>query len=326
MTALLQSAPDSLAAFFHGTAVAPAAQTGWIKITGPDSVRWLNGMVTNSVQALESGHGAYTFLLNAQGRIQGDGIVWASADALFLQTSADQTTPLMELLDRFIIMDEVELADVSSSMHGLRLAGPDAQRLLQDLGLDPPSAAYGSHRRNWIGHSITVQTMHAPLAPQFQLWAETEQTTADLMGALLAHGATQTSEAGFETLRILEGTPLFGKDIRDRDLPQETAQDRALHFNKGCYLGQEIVERIRSRGAVHRTFHAFLLEGEIPAAGTVLESDDKSVGELTSIAALPGATIALGYVRREALERGLPITFQGGAAKAVPSPVALPQS
>ncbi len=113
-------------------------------------------------------------------------------------------------------------------------------------------------------------------------------------------------------LRILEGTPLYGTDIRDKDLPQETDQTRALHFAKGCYLGQEIVERIRSRGTVHRTFSGFILTGELPAPGTrILDADDKPVGELTSVARiqLPAGTdqLALGYIRREALDRNATI-------------------
>ena len=117
---------------------------------------------------------------------------------------------------------------------------------------------------------------------------------------------------------MLEAVPRFGVDIRDKDLPQETAQTRALHFSKGCYLGQEIVERIRSRGQVHRTFTQFAWEGNPPAAGAELLAEGKSVGVLTSVAAEPidGERLALGYVRREALERRLPLQYAGGTAAA----------
>jgi folate-binding protein YgfZ len=136
-----------------------------------------------------------------------------------------------------------------------------------------------------------------------------------------------------ERLRILEGTPLYGTDIRDRELPQETGQTRALHFSKGCYLGQEIVERIRSRGNVHRTFGAFRLDGDLPAAGSQLEADGKQIGELTSTAAipLPGndgkvVQLGLGYVRREAIDRGATFHYSGGVAIPVslPFPAAAP--
>ncbi len=148
-----------------------------------------------------------------------------------------------------------------------------------------------------------------------------------LFEALQNAGAPSCEPQSLEWLRILEGTPLYGADIRDRELPQETGQARALHFAKGCYLGQEIVERIRSRGNVHRTFSGFRLEGELPAAGSPLEADSKQVGELTSVAAIPlpaddGTIInlGLGYIRREALDRGTPIHYPGGTAV----PVSLP--
>ena len=111
-------------------------------------------------------------------------------------------------------------------------------------------------------------------------------------------------------------------DIRDRELPQETGQTEALHFSKGCYLGQEIVERIRSRGAVHRTFAGFTLAGETPAAGAVLSAGGKPVGEITSVGTAPelpgqvaGGLLALGYIRREALELKAEIHYEGGLAQ-----------
>ncbi len=110
-------------------------------------------------------------------------------------------------------------------------------------------------------------------------------------------------------LRISRGIPRYGVDIRERDLPQETGQLRALSFTKGCYLGQEIVERIRSRGAVHREFTAFAVEGPLPAPGTKIQAGEKDVGEITSNANLPlaagNSAIALGYLRREAVGKNL---------------------
>jgi folate-binding protein YgfZ len=162
--------------------------------------------------------------------------------------------------------------------------------------------------------------MHSPLVPRFELWA-TPEVTQKLAEALQNTGAVDCDPQSLEWLRILEGTPLYATDIRDRDLPQETGQTRALHFAKGCYLGQEIVERIRSRGNVHRTFSAFRLDGNLPAAGAQLEADGKQVGELTSVAAipLPGndgniIQLGLGYIRREALDRGAALLYAGGVA------------
>ncbi|MGI4756192.1 MAG: YgfZ/GcvT domain-containing protein, partial [Janthinobacterium lividum] len=292
--------------------------SGWIAVTGDDRVRWLNGMVTNSVQALTTGEGAYTFLLSAQGRIQGDATVWAEADRLLLQTSADQVAPMLTMLDRFIIMDDVELHDLSAEMHGLLIAGPLAVEKLQAVGI----AARGSkllkrQATTWRDRPVMLTNAYSLLVPRIEVWSQHAEDNADLHKALLAEGVIPCDGAAVELLRIAEGTPRFGKDIRDRDLPQETAQTRALHFNKGCYLGQEIVERIRSRGNVHRTFAAFLLHGDQPQPGTPLMADEKQVGELTSVAAqqIDGELLALGFVRREALERGQPLLYAGGSAE-----------
>ena len=137
--------------------------------------------------------------------------------------------------------------------------------------------------------------------------------------ALLAAGATPVGSEALEMQRIVAGIPLYGVDIRERDLPQETEQMRALNFNKGCYVGQEIVERIRSRGNVHRKFTGFLVEGAAAiAAGDKIISGEKEVGEITSVAALrtPSGeqTVALGYIRREVGVPGREVTI--GTVKA----------
>ena len=125
-----------------------------------------------------------------------------------------------------------------------------------------------------------------------------------------------------EALRVLEGTPLYGLDLNDRDLPQETAQTRALNFSKGCYLGQEIVERIRSRGKVNRQFRQFALQGPRPDSLPLdLRSNDQPVGRITSTASLSSAglaqVLALGFVRVEVLERNQEISYDGGVATAL---------
>lgn len=318
------TAESQLSALLHHAAIAPINNTGWIRVTGEDRVRWLNGMVTNSIQQLESGSGNYNFFLNAQGRIQGDAYIFAEPDAILLETSHSAVPAVISLLDRFVIMDDVELTDISEQQAGLLVIGPQASTLLESLGLSAASLN-PLHRtqQQWNCLTVTILHAHSPLTPRYEVWADPSAVTAFVV-ALQNAGATLCEPLALENLRILEGTPLYGTDIHDKELPQETAQTRALHFAKGCYLGQEIVERIRSRGNVHRTFAAFRLEGTLPLPGTALTAEDKPIGELTSIAAVPrdGTTVqlALGYVRREALERNLPILYAGGNA----TPVSLP--
>jgi aminomethyltransferase len=328
-TASTSSSASHLAALLQGAGVSRLDQMGWIRVTGGDRVRWLNGMVTNSIQELKPGEGNYNFLLSVQGRIQGDATIFAEPDALLIETAASQVPVLMPLLDRFIIMDDVELADATGSHSGMLIAGPRAASLLAQIGLNVEDLEVLQRRTMPLDAAqITVVHTHSPLIPRFELWANAD-TTSKLLEALQNAGAAFCDPQSLEWLRILEGTPLYGTDIRDRELPQETGQTRALHFSKGCYLGQEIVERIRSRGNVHRTWSAFRLDGELPVAGAPLHADGKQVGELTSVAAIPlpadNATVAqlgLGYIRREALDRGIPLHHPGGVAV----PVSLPFS
>jgi aminomethyltransferase len=293
-------------------------------------------MLTNSIQALAPGQGCYNFALNSQGRIQGDVNAFApldDPDALLLETDRTQLPRLMAHLDNFIIMDDVELAEVTATRSGLGsgllIVGPGAPSVLQGLGLPTPEEPLAMQAGAWNGGAVNVIRGYGPLVPRFEVWASTEAIDS-LIGAL-SQDVTRLSKAALEYLRVLEGTPRYGADIRDtekaHDLTQETAavgtQSRALHFSKGCYLGQEIVERIRSRGNVHRAFSGFELTGALPAPGVALQAEGKPVGELTSVAAIPllGKTVqlALGYIRRDALERKLPLEYPGGTA----APVAL---
>jgi folate-binding protein YgfZ len=322
-----------LAALLTGAGVSALDETGWIRVTGSDRVRWLNGMVTNAIQTLAAGEGCYNFVLNAQGRIQGDLTAWMQEESVLLETDRGQMSTLLAHLDHFIIMDDVELADISEPRHGLLVAGPLAASMLGKVDLLADSqTSLCLQARTWHNAVLEVLNTYAPLVPRLELWSDAE-TIAALRAALIAVGAVSVSPAALEQLRILEGTPRYGVDIRNsataHDLPQETAQARALHFSKGCYLGQEIVERIRSRGNVHRTFSGFELSGSLPPAGTVLTAEGKPVGELTSVASIqlpsPRAKLcpvqlALGYVRREALDRNLTLEFPGGIA----TPAALP--
>jgi folate-binding protein YgfZ len=323
------SSAAQLAALLQSAGLSRLDQTGWIRVAGEDRVRWLNGMVTNSIQQLQDGEGNYNFLLSVQGRIQGDATIFADPDALLIETAASQVPGIMALLDRFIIMDDVELADATGSQSGLLIAGPKAASLLAQIGLKVEDIEVLQKRTMpWNAAQINVLHTESPLIPRFELWADAN-TTPKLFEALQSAGAVFCEAQSLDWLRILEGTPLYGTDIRDRELPQETGQTRALHFAKGCYLGQEIVERIRSRGNVHRTFSAFRLDGQLPTAGATLEADNKPVGELTSVAAIPlpkddGTVVqlALGYIRREALDLALPLHYAGGVAV----PVSLPFS
>lgn len=315
-----------LQAILHGAAVAPLDDHAFLRVTGSDATRWLNGMVTNSVQALAPGEGCYAFLLNAQGRILGDLTVYREPDsdqpAFVLATSKHQIDAIQKHLDHFIIMDDVQLTPMERFSDTVLLIGRDAPQVLRRI--ENPAAACNSFSdspplRLCVNAKTGTQltTPAAGLVHYFEI--SSTAAVDDLIERAKAAGATEVSSAALEAYRVLEGRPLYGRDITEKYLPQETNQPHALHFNKGCYLGQEIVERIRSRGQVHRLLTPLTLTGQLPTEfPAAIEAGGKPAGEITSAAIVPlpeGAQIlALGYVRREALDTHATLTYSGGTA------------
>lgn len=317
--AFLNSA-EELAALLNATGVYDLGWRRLIRCTGEDCGRWLNGMVTNFVSNLDENAGCYAFVLNAQGRIQGDMDIYRRADSFWLETDAIQIDALTAFLDRYIIMDDVTL-EAQPQWTAIGVAGPRAAASMAGAGLPVPSSPLHISESTWQGHAVVVNAAHSPLVPRYEIWMERDSVPA-LWSALGDAGAIKCGVHAIESLRILEGTPAYSVDITAKDLPQETNQMRALHFNKGCYLGQEIVERIHSRGNVHRTFTGFVLADGSPTPGTPLLAEGKPVGEITSVARIivPGTgerVLVLGNIRREALERKMDL--MAGETSAVPS-------
>jgi len=297
-----------------------------IAVTGGDRVRWLNGMVSNNVRDLAPGHGVYAFLLNAQGHIQADLYVFQRGDSLLVDTERGQLDKILQLFDRYIISDDVEISDISDKLTALGLSGPQTQLVLRTAGIHAPELApleFCVPKCDCACDCLQCIVVRGddPAGTSYQIWLAPDKLKST-WDALVAAGATAVGARALELRRISFGIPQFGVDIRERDLPQETGQARALNFTKGCYLGQEIVERVRSRGAVHRQFTAFTVEGTLPEPGAKIlasEKDEKEVGEITSgaILPLPGGDrpVALGYLRREAAGKDL----RAGTAKLKPA-------
>ncbi len=278
-----------------------------VKLTGADRVRWLNGVVTNNVRDLAVGHGVYAFLLNPQGRIQGDLYVHNRGESLLVDTDQPQITKIREIFDRYIIMDDVEVENVSDTLSAIGISGPRSLDVLRGAGLPVPDLQpLESRDLEWQQIALTLLRGEREKREPYEIWLAPENVRK-LWDALVQSGAMPAGAGALELYRVALGIPRYGQDIRERDLPQETEQARALNFSKGCYVGQEIVERIRSRGAVHRTFTGFAFADSLPAVGSKIQVNAKDVGEITSVASLPlkkgDQPVALGYIRREA---GLP--------------------
>jgi folate-binding protein YgfZ len=299
----LGTLPSEFAELLSGCGLLDLNGRAKIALTGSDRVRWLNGMVTNNIRDLAVGKGVYAFLLNPQGHILGDMYAYNRGESLTLDTDHSELEKLLAIFDRYIIMDEVEVADLSDQRQSIGIAGPKASDVLHKAGFEfPQLEALQFADLIWQNAAVTMIRGDHPGIEWYELWLAPEHVST-LRNALTKAGAKLVSAATQELLRIAEGIPRYGQDIRERDLPQETSQERSLHFSKGCYVGQEIVERIRSRGAVHRKFSGFEVEGSMPALGAKVQVDGKDVGEITSTAVLPikggERHVAIGYIRRE---------------------------
>ena len=279
-----------------------------IALTGGDRMRWLNGMVTNNIRDLAKGRGVYAFLLNPQGHILGDLYAYNRGDSLMVDMDQFQSQKLLATFEHYIIMDDVEVANVSDRLTAIGVSGPKVGDVLCAAGfeiskLEPLQFV----DLTWQNVPVMVVRMDNASVESYELWLSPDQVTL-VREALIKAGATRVGTAALDLLRIAAGIPRYGQDIRERDLPQETEQERAVHFSKGCYIGQEIVERIRSRGNVHRKFTGFEVHGTLPEAGTKIQSDGRDIGEITSVASLPLAggerPVALGYIRREVATPG----------------------
>jgi folate-binding protein YgfZ len=306
---------------------AAAHDLGWMRrfaVRGEDRFRWLSGMVTNTVKDLAPNSGAWNLVLNAQGRILGDLTVWSEDESLVLEIAADQSTRLIAHLEHFIIMDDVELVPLGqeSPETAVGLTGPKADNALERMGLPTLSEPMAGTTVEWNGWQLRLVRSFGVLGAHYELFLPTAGL-GKLWSCLRTAGADPVGSRTLEAFRVAEGIPAYGVDMAERDLPQETSQMRALHFSKGCYLGQEIVERIRSRGNVHKHLRSLEMNGPLPAPGADLTIGEVPAGQITSVALLPltaGTRIfAIGMIRAEAEARNEPLTYGAGAASGTAS-------
>jgi folate-binding protein YgfZ len=294
-----------------------------INVSGKDRVRWLHNMVTNNVRDLPLNHGNYNFVLNAQGRIVGDIYIYNRGESFALATDATQVEALTNAMKRFIIMDKVELTDAGGDSVSIGICGPKAESVLSNAGTNA-SGMQPLEVRDVGVASIAAALIRGPeqRPDWFELWVDANEAQG-VWNLMVKAGAKPVGAEALEIWRVLHGIPCYGQDIRDRDLPQETEQAHALNFTKGCYIGQEIVERIRSRGQVHRKFTGFAFGDTVPAPGKY-DFEGRALAEITTLARVPTEqgprNIGLGYVRREAVAAGPKIALDGIEATVVDLP------
>jgi len=267
---------------------------GKIKLTGEDRARLLHAMTTNHIQQLTPGTGCYAFFLNDKGRVIADANILCRPDYFLLDVEPETRQPLYQHLDRFIIADDVTLEDTTDSIATIAIEGPQAVDVLQRAGLPIPEAEYSTVDSD----ESVIARLNSTGSPGFFVFVPVAEKSA-LISRLEAAGAEPADAAAARVVRLEHGKPRYSEDISERFLAQEANQPQALHFSKGCYLGQEIVERVRSRGQIHRVLKPLILETkEPPAPGTKLNAGGADA-EITSAAYSPALdkVVALAYVR-----------------------------
>lgn len=270
---------------------------GKIRLTGEDRARLLHAMTTNHIQQLAPGTGCYAFFLNDKGRVLADANILCRPDYFLLDVEPEVREPLYQHLDHFIIADDVTLEDATDATATIAIEGPEAAAVLKRAGVPTPEADFESAA--W--ENSFVARLSSTGAPGFFIFAPASEKSA-LISQFEAAGAERADAEAARVVRLEHGKPRYGEDITVRYLAQEANQPQALHFSKGCYLGQEIVERVRSRGQIHRVLMPLVLDSqEPPSAGTKLETNGAPAAEITSAAYSPaqGKVVALGYVRTE---------------------------
>jgi len=288
---------------------------GRIYATGKDRARLLHAITTNHIKQLAPGAGCYAFFLNPQGQIQADVNLLCLEDRFLLDTEPETRERVMAHVRKYIISDDVKLEDVTEALACLAVEGPEAAAVLARTGAPAPEAEFA--HAAWNG--AAVQRASETGEPGFRLFVPAEGK-AEWIARLEAAGAAAATAEEARIVRLEQGKPRYGEDIFDSTLPQETQQMHAVNFAKGCYLGQEIVERIRSRGHVNRLLVRLEVEGSAPpAGGTKVTSGETNAGQITSAAFSPalGKVVALAYVRAQYAAEGTAVEAGEAAGSVV---------
>ncbi|MGH9774977.1 MAG: YgfZ/GcvT domain-containing protein [Candidatus Acidiferrales bacterium] len=301
-----------------------------LRFTGPDSVRYLNAILTADIKQLAPGTGTPALLLNPQGHILAELECYASEDEIIVFTHVSEREHTLAALDKYIIMDDVTMEDITSDFSTIAFEGPHAPELAHSLfQIKLPSMPEFAHalsnlgsidlrlfRRSHFGAAgAEILVAREDLA---RLWTELFEAVSDAGGAPVGYEA-------LNCLRLEAGIPWFGYDFDETVIPHEAALESThVNFNKGCYTGQEIVERVRSRGHVNRRRVGLEFHGSTePAHGVELFASGVSVGRVTSAAYSPAARafIGMGYVRREQNSPGSEVEYPGGRARVIELPL-----
>lgn len=313
-------------AISKGVGLADRAGRGLIEIRGADRLEWCDNFLTNQIKTLQPGDGVYSFAVNIKGRIVFDCVVMIRPEEIWLDVDRMFIAGALEHLRQYIVVEDVELVDRSDDFVRMGLAGPKFGEVMTALGASNAAKMpwWANSRLTWDGVDIPFLRhdfcgppgveLFVPADRAEQVW--TALTKLDVGVKVVPCGADAV-----ETHRIESGILRPGFEIEEKVVAGETLQlERAASFTKGCYLGQEVVERMRTRGSLARCLVGFEIDGsELPPQGaTIVDDGGKSVGRVTSAceSIAKGALIGMGYLRTAHSAPGtmLKATWDGGEA------------
>jgi folate-binding protein YgfZ len=304
-----------LAALRDGAGWAPVAADR-VDLAGADRVRFLHNLVTCEVRELAAGRSARGFFTHVKGGVLSDVEVLELGDRFRLVLPPGRGAAIHAHLEKYRIVERVEIAE-RADLASLTLRGRRAPELLAALGSgDPGPGARIETSRGDL--KVAVRGALRGREPRFEL-----ETNADGIAALSASvrcggesiGARELSAAAFECARIEDGELRWGVDYDEENFPQETGDESAISYTKGCYLGQEVVARIHYRGGVQRRALGLRFAGELPEVGTAILHDGRAAGTVTSVARSPRfGPIGLALVHRRAGEPPARVELAGGGA------------
>lgn len=295
----------------EGAAIGSVQPRAQVAVAGKDRASFLQGFLTNDVEALQPGTGCYAAWLTPQGRMMTDMHVLASDGMMLLDLPAFTAESALARLEQFHFAEDVTLSALGGSLTSVWLHGPGAAAVLetsiQGAAALATWAQYQHRPLQFQGQPVVVARIDQLGVPGYCVFLPPAASDA-LQTTLAAAGAATVGDEAIAAARIEAGYPVFGADMKEDTIPLEAGiEGRAISTSKGCYVGQEVIIRIlhRGHGRVARHLVSLAIDGPVPAAGAVINVGDREVGRVTSAAASPRAgTVALGYVHRDFITLG----------------------
>jgi glycine cleavage system T protein len=305
------------AALRHAAGVIDRSMLGKVAVTGRDRQSFLQGMLSNDVKSLAPGQGAAAAFLDAHGKVTALLAVYALEERLLLELPPSLTEKTLQALDKFLISEKAVFEAADEAFAVLAVQGPRAQALLETLaGRTLDLAPYHHIEAPIAGAPVRIINRAEGHVPGFHCWTATAHG-ATLWRALIAEGVRPVGMEALNVLRVEAGIPWYGHDVDETTILPETRLEQLVSYTKGCYIGQEVVARVKYRGHVNRALSGLVLEGDrVPTPGAAVVADGKEVGRITSAVHSPalGKPIALGYIRREHFTPGSTVDVQDGDA------------